>query len=251
MMASPSEKKQSIRVRFLGVGGASQEGLGHASAVIEVGGKTLLIDCGPGTTAAFFKHYAKLPDAIFITHCHLDHVGDFENMFVKCWFHQPNKHRPRVFISSEIIPLFNKRVGYYPAVLAEGGVNFWDAFQLVACEDYFIFENLRFNLLEVRHHAPKSAYGLLLKEQFFYTGDTRPIPEVIEHSVNAEEVIFHDCGVVGNPSHSGIDDVLREYSPGIRQRLRCYHYYNKEDVEHYSGANLKVVAMGECFEFTL
>lgn len=246
-----AERVENVSVRFLGVGGASQEGLGHASAVVEVGDKKLLIDCGPGTTAAYVKQYGCLPDAIFVTHCHLDHVGDFENMFVRCWFNQPEKHCPRIFLSSEIVSLLNKRVGYYPAVLAEGGVNFWDAFQLIVCEDYFVFNDVRFELIPVRHHAIKSAYGLHLPGQFFFTGDTRPIPEILKHNIGPDAVVFHDCGVVGNPSHTGIDDVIREYDEATRAQLRCYHYYKKDDIVKYNEVGLEVVKAGDCFDFEI
>ncbi|MFL0799002.1 MAG: MBL fold metallo-hydrolase [Agarilytica sp.] len=237
-----------IQLRFLGVGGASQEGLGHASAVVQIADKRLLIDCGPGTVKAFVDCYQCLPDALFITHCHLDHIGDLENLFIKSWFHQPNRVQPKVYVPASIVPLLHQRAGSYPAVLAEGGVNFWDAFHLIPVVDAFVFENTQFNVQEVRHHAPETAFGLHLPQRFFYTGDTRPIPEIIDHRINCNEVIFHDCGVVGNPSHTGIDDLEREYSAEVISRLRCYHYYTKADVDVFNERGLYVVRQGELFE---
>lgn len=240
-------KTHDMTLTFLGVGGASQESLGHASAVLEMRGQRLLIDCGPGTVKLFYERYGGLPDAVFITHCHLDHVGDFENLFIKSWFHQPSRWEPKIFVPVSVVPLLHQRVGSYPAVLAEGGVNFWDAFKLIPVNDYFIFDNTRFDVIPVRHHEPGTAYGLLLEKRFFYTGDTRPIPEVIRYQVNQGEVIFHDCGVVGNPSHTGIDDVIREYDAEILSRLRCYHYYTQDDLEDFQKNKLQVVTQGESF----
>jgi len=39
----------------------------------------------------------------------------------------------------------------------------------------------------------------------------RPIPEVLRQYAQTGELIAHDCGLTGNPSHSGIDDLEREY----------------------------------------
>lgn len=244
-----STEQHNIQLTFLGVGGASQEGLGHASAVVEVADKKLLIDCGPGTVKLFNDRYGCLPDAMFITHCHLDHVGDFENLFIKSWFHQPQAVQPKIFVPVAILSLLHQRVGCYPSVLAEGGVNFWDAFHLIPVADEFVFNDVFFSVITVRHHAPETAYGLYLPKKFFYTGDTRPIPEVIEHRINQDEVIFHDCGVVGNPSHTGINDLKREYSSAIIDRLYCYHYYTKDDVQKYVAAGLRVAKQGDTFSF--
>ncbi len=240
---------ETIKLRFLGVGGASQVDLGHASVGIEIGAARMLVDCGPGTVNAFRAQYGAPPDAVFITHCHLDHVGDFENLFIQSWFHRPAPVRPKIFVPASIIELLNTRVGSYPEVLAEGGVNFWDAFQLIPVTDRFIFCDQRFEVIAVRHHAPGTAFGLLLRGQFFYTGDTRPIPEVLRHSLGEKERIFHDCGVLGNPSHTGIDDLLREYSPQIIERIHCYHYYSPADVQEFRRRGLQVVRRGEVFEF--
>jgi len=202
----------NIKVKFLGVGGASQENLGHAAIVVELNEARLLVDCGPGTVRAYRDEYGTMPDAVFITHCHLDHVGDFENLFIQSWFHQPTRKQPKIFVPASIVALLNTRVGSYPEVLAEGGVNFWDAFQLIPVIDKFVFAETQFVVLPVRHHAPDTAFGLWLKDHFFYTGDTRPIPEVLTYKVGKKETIFHDCGVIGNPSHTGIDDIFSECS---------------------------------------
>ena len=240
----------SIRLRFLGVGSSGQTGLGHASAVVESAEGNLLIDCGPGVLQSYLSQYGALPESLFITHCHFDHVGDFENLFIRAWFSQEPTVRPQLFVPAAIIPLMQKRVACYPNVLAEGGVNFWDAFRLVPVDDFFYWKGFRFLVHEVRHHAPKSAYGLHLPEAFFFTGDTRPIPEVLNHAIGSKEMIFHDCGVEANPSHTGIDDLTREYSPELVDRMRFYHYAKEADVEAFEHENLMVVKSGEVFDFS-
>lgn len=238
-----------MKLTFLGVGGASQIDLGHAAAVLEIHDKTLLIDCGPGTTRRFKETFKTLPDALFITHCHLDHISDFENLFIQCWFHQPQRHCPKVFVPAAIVPLLHQRVGSYPKVLAEGGVNFWDAFQLIPVHERFIFAGQEFHVLPVRHHAPNSAYGLRVPDAFFYTGDTRPIPEVLNHQLNENEIIFHDCGRIANPSHTGINDLFAEYPAALIERIHCYHYTSSNEEQAYRERGLKLVKAGQSFAF--
>ncbi len=245
------KNKLKVIVRFLGVGSASQDGLGHASAAIEISGKRLLIDCGPGISQEFIDSYEDLPDAIFVTHCHLDHIGDFENLFIKYWFSNREKKLPKLFVPVTIVELLQQRVATYPNVLAEGGVNFWDAFQLIPVSNSFQWQDLQFTVLEVRHHHPKTAFGLQLKDAFFYTGDTRPIPEILASLTSEDELVFHDCGVIGNPSHTGIDDIQREYSSEMIKRIHFYHYTTERDIKSFEKAGLKTITKGQKFEFCL
>ncbi len=240
-----------VKVSFLGVGSAGQVGLGHASAVVELEKQRLLIDCGPGTLLRFRERFNTLPDALYITHCHLDHIGDFEGLFIQSWFHKPERHQPKLFVPAPIIPLLHERVATYPNVLAEGGVNFWDAFQLIPVSGKFVFADHTFEAIPVRHHVPKTAFGLRLAKAFFYTGDTRPIPEVIAHQLLESETIFHDCGVIGNPSHTGIEDLLAEYSKETRDRMHCYHYGNEADKNTFKENDLNVISPGDSFQFNL
>lgn len=240
----------AVKLVFLGVGDASQQQLGHASAVVELAAQRLLIDCGPGVLKSYLDRYGRLPEALFITHCHLDHVADFEKLFIKSWFAEGARPRPKIFVPVGIVEQLHQRVASFPQPLAEGGVNFWDAFQLIPVSREFEYAGKRFHVPEVRHHRPGSAYGLYLPECFFYTGDTRPIPEVIK-SLDEVTTIFHDCSVIGNPSHSGIDDLLREYDATLRERVYCYHYNSRSDVDAFKRKQLKVVEAGQEFVFPI
>ncbi|HJU26858.1 MAG TPA: MBL fold metallo-hydrolase, partial [Rhodanobacteraceae bacterium] len=67
-------------------------------------------------------------------------------------------------------------------------------------------------------------FGLALPGCFAWTGDTRPIPEILERHARGDTLVAHDCILVGNPSHSGIEDIEREYPASLRSRLLLYHY---------------------------
>ena len=76
----------------------------------------------------------------------------------------------------------------------------------------------------MRHHWPETAYGLRLQGALTWSGDTRPIPEMLARYANDNELIAHDCGLHGNPSHTGVDDLEREYSIELQARMMLYHY---------------------------
>lgn len=256
--AEPDTRSTSgINFKFLGVGDASQQGLGHASACVEINmcaaGSSeskkvsrLLIDLGPGVLDAFLNHYACLPDAVFITHCHLDHIADFEKLFIKAWF---GGYRPFVFVPVEIIKLLHERVGTYPGALAEGGVNFWQAFQLIPVMNRFEFADICFDVYPARHHGLNSAYSLCVPETFYYTGDTRPVPEILETLCGDVKTIFHDCSILGNPSHSGIEDLRTNYSKKVLEKIFVYHYNTIQQKQMFIDAGLNCVEPGQQFSF--
>lgn len=217
-------------LHFLGVGAAHAVALGSSAVVLERDGEpVLLIDCGPDTLDRYLAAYGTLPRAMFITHTHMDHVAGLEPLFFRLWFDERLRGRTKVFVHVALLPWLQARVADYPGVLAEGGVNYWEAFQLLPCTRGFWLDGLWFDVFPTRHHVPGTSYGLALDGSFVYTGDTRPIPEVVTRYAGGQELIAHDCSLIGNPSHTGIDDIEREYPDGLRERMVLYHYGSAAD----------------------
>ncbi|MEM7407383.1 MAG: MBL fold metallo-hydrolase [Pseudomonadota bacterium] len=240
----PDEAQTQFAMRLLGTGNAAALALGNASAVLEVdSAPALLIDCGFDTLQRFASHYDGLPAAVYITHCHLDHIGGLEGLFFRVDPARPLK----VYVPASIVPLLHQRMGGYPGALAEGGANFWDRFQLIPVGRQFWHIGLRFDSFAVRHHEPLSAFGLRLAGHFVWTGDTRPIPELMTRLAEADETVFHDCGLHGNPSHSGLADLQREYPRELLERFVVYHYDSETSAEAMRAAGLRVANPGERF----
>ena len=236
-------------LRFLGVGAAHALELGASAAVLERRGRAdLLIDCGPGVPRRFEARYGAPPAALFITHVHLDHVAGLEQVFVSDSTTE-GVGPVRLYVPVPIIADLHARVGSLPFSLAEGGGNFWDAFQLVPVRDGFWHRGEWFDVFPVRHHAPDFAWGLRLAGRFVFTGDTRPIPETLRHQGRCGERLFHDCAWRGNPSHTGWDDVLREYEPALRARLVAYHVESEMAVRRLADAGARVARPGELIGF--
>jgi ribonuclease BN (tRNA processing enzyme) len=234
-------------MRFLGVGNAKASELGSAAAVLEVNGvPALLIDLGPRTLDDYARHYgSELPTAVFLTHLHLDHIGGVEQLFYRAYF----SDRPaiKLFVPAALVPALNDKLANSAFVLSEGGANFWDAFQLCPVGDKFWLKELLFDVFPVRHSGYRGAYGLGLAGAFFYSGDSRPIPEVVAQFANANELIFHDCALRGSPAHTGLEDLEREYPVEIRARFIVYHYEAEAAAIELEAAGLRVARPGQMF----
>lgn len=236
----------SWHLHFLGTGAAHAVELGSSSAVLEREGKPLLlIDCGPDTLDRYLAAYGELPRNLYVTHTHLDHVGGLERLFTRAWFDETLRGKTRVFAHAALVPWLQMRVADYPGVLAEGGVNYWEAFRLVPCSRGFWLDGFWFDVFGTRHHRPGTSFGIALQGSFAFTGDTRPIPEVLKQYAGEQELIAHDCGLIGNPSHTGIDDIEREYDEGARARLVLYHYGSKADGESLTSRGYRIAHAGQ------
>lgn len=238
-------------LRLHGVGNASAVELGSAMATVERDGLPwLTIDCGAEGLTAFQRQYGHSPRALFITHAHFDHIGGFERLFVDSYFNADWRGQVIVYAPAALVPLLQQRIASYPNALAEGGANFWDAFRLVPVSEAFWHGGLRLDVFPVRHHWPDTAFGLRLRGSVVWTGDTRPIPEMLARQADDGELIAHDCGLHGNPSHSGIDDLEREYPRGLLKRCLLYHYASPADGEALSARGYRIGRAGEVIELT-
>lgn len=234
----------ALSLCFHGTGSGGNLQMGSAAATISLNNQpVLLIDCGPGTLAAFQQRWQQLPPALFITHAHMDHIADLEILSVRALLAK----RPPIpmLVPLSVIPVLHQRLATYPGTLAEGRHNFWNSFQLIPVQDQFSFGGFEWRCYPTRHHAPNSCYALHLPGHCFYSADTRPIPEILHHQITGSEVIFHDCGLIPNPSHTGLSDLEREYQPALRSRLVLYHYADEAAAGKMEAAGYRVARPGD------
>lgn len=238
---------RALAFRFMGVGNAKASELGSAAGVVEVAGEpALLVDCGPRTLDDYQHHYgAEVPPAVFLTHLHLDHIGGVEQLFYRAYF-RPGP-RVQLFVPAPLVAGLHEKLATSPHVLSEGKANFWDAFHLVPTSGHFWLQDLLFEVFPVRHSGYRGAYGLALRGSFLYSGDTRPVPEIVSSFACAGETIFHDCALHGSPAHSGLEDVVREYPEELRARMIAYHYESEASASLIEQAGMAVARPGQVF----
>lgn len=233
---------------MLGAGAGCGQSL-CSSAVVERNGEPLLmIDCGPGALHAYRQQYQQLPRHLFITHTHLDHIADLERLFIAARFE--TDHIPRIYLPAALVESLCRRLDHHPSQLAEGGCNIWEELQLVPVFDGFWLDGCNFHVYPARHHRINFSFSLSLPGRFFYTGDTKPIPEVLHHHAAHGEVILHDCSLLTNPSHSGVQELAESYEPSLLSRIRLYHYANEQEAKQLEREGFKVVRGGERIELT-
>lgn len=99
--------------------------------------------------------------------------GGLENLFYRAYFEPRYRGRIKLYVPVRLLTTLQQRVADYPGMLAEGGANYWDCFQLIPVSDAFWHAQLRFQVFPVRHHQHLSAFGLGLSGLFLFTGDRR------------------------------------------------------------------------------
>lgn len=246
--AIQEDDASALSMRFLGIGGSSAQG--SPSAVLESGqDPVLMIDCGPDAVERFSNQYGRLPKAIYLTHTHGDHVGGLETLFhalMPTAAGDPNA-RVSLYVPAPIIPSLQDKIGAGRFARAEGEINFWDGFHLIPVSSGFWLSSLWFRSFESRHMRPQFCYGVSLRGAFVFTGDTRPIPEVLREYAGEDEVVFHDCSVRANPAHSGFVDLLNEYPGRLLDRIVAYHYGTVDNGRRLEQHGFRIAKLGRCY----
>ena len=87
----------------------------------------------------------------------------------------------------------------------------------------FSFGGVQLVFFQNRHTPGKPSYGLLLNEKVLFSGDTRPIPDIVEHF--SPQTILHDCTLSDwNPVHASVNELLDAYPASVRRKMYLMSY---------------------------
>ncbi len=223
-----NKNKSSLSLEFIGCGNSTSFELGNSTAVLEIDDKKrMAIDFGFTSFHAYKNRYEGLPDAVYLTHVHLDHIGGLQSLFYEAHF---TRDKPvKLFIHYKQVSSLHNIMGRLENIVAEEPVNFYDAFQLIPVSDAFWFEGIKFKVVEGRHHSPQFSHGIGVSGRFFFTGDTKPIPEALLTHASQNEIIFHDLCLHEQPSHTYLSE-LDSYPEYLIQRMCFYHLHSEDDI---------------------
>lgn len=214
-----------IELQFVGTGGAHDVSIGNSSALVEVGGERVLLDCG-------FTVYPRLAalhkvdelDAVLVTHLHDDHVGSLSALLYHRYF-APGSERLKL---------------YYPDAFADTLMG-WLGYAMQRPEDFCtpvpLSEVKGIDPIDTygRHFAGMPTYGYHFydgEDSVVFSGDladTDYLFGYLEAQGIAPRVVYHDVSLYETPVHAHYRAVARYLD---RYSIVGYHHnhtHNPDD----------------------
>lgn len=210
---------------MLGVGHSEAMEHWNNNAMIEAGGRRLLIDAGY-TIKFALRDQGLTPkdvDAIFITHVHADHCFGLERLAYECRFRYGFK--PALYLPPGVYEeLWSTTLKGVMGQVGEGPAELSDFFDVVLLDETgFEFEGVTLQPFQNQHTPGKPSYGLLVNHRLLFSGDTRPIPDIVSHY--NPDTILHDGTLADwNPVHASLTELRECYPQAIRKRMYLMSY---------------------------
>lgn len=175
----------------------------RCSSLIEVGGKNILIDCGPDFRQQMLSVKFRRLDAVFITHEHYDHVGGLDDLRPYSIFGDVDVYAEKFCADHlmERIPYcFTPKEKRYPGV---------PAIQLNEIKPHVPVDVDGISVMPIRvMHGKLSIVGFRI-DNFAYITDMKTMPDTEwEYLRGVEYLVVNALRHKEHPSHQTVDDAI-------------------------------------------
>jgi ribonuclease BN (tRNA processing enzyme) len=228
---------------------------------LESKGKRLLIDCGGDARYALKEMGlgAKDIDALYVSHCHADHIGGIEWLGFSRYFARGSK--PELYVNERLAgALWNDSLrggmGSAQGVILRLD-DFFSPVHRIVKNGKFAFGSVNCRLVQTVHYMDGyeivPSYGLLIrvgKKELFLTTDTQFCPNQISDFYQRADVIFQDCETA--PWKSGVHahyTELKTLPPEVRAKMWLYHYQDGQLPDAEADGFAGFIKKGQSFEF--
>lgn len=175
----------------------------RTSAIVRIGGKNILLDCGPDFREQMLRASSHKLDMALLTHSHYDHVGGIDDLRPYCY----PEHFP-IYAQQNVLDDLVARVPYcfyknpYPGV---------PQFQLTAIEPNqpIALGDVKIEALPIWHYK-LLINGYKIGDNLAYITDAKTIDDEVVNSIKGIELlIINSLRIEPHMSHMSLEETLK------------------------------------------
>lgn len=206
----------------------------RASALLEVAGKRILIDCGPDFHQQMLRHGERSRqdrlDALLVTHQHYDHVGGIDDLRPYCYQEEMKETGFPVYCQADVARDLRERLPYSFKADPYPGAPRFDLREIEAGKS---FEVAGLEVLPVRvNHYLLDILGFRIGELGYIT-DAKVVPDdTVEAMTGVDTLVINALRHKPHISHITLDEAL-ELISRIKPRV-AYLTHMSHDMGRYA-----------------
>lgn len=184
----------------------------RSSVLVETGGASLLIDCGPDFRQQALRANIRRIDAVLITHEHYDHMGGLDDLRPFCFFNEmPLYAAPRILDHLKVAMPYSFREFKYP------GVPLFDLRPVT--KEVFQFNTLEIIPIELFHHK-LPVFGYRIGDLTYLTDFNSISVKELDKVMGSKILVIDALRAEGHISHNTLQQALE-----IIERVRPERAY--------------------------
>ena len=184
----------------------------RASALVEYGGLTVLVDCGPDFRYQMLRADVRHLDAILLTHFHKDHTGGLDDIRA---FNLAERHPVNIYCEGYVEQALRREYGYAFADQKYPGAPEWRVHVIDGAQPFAVHSNAGEEILSWErgfgyHHLPPQPAPDASVEIVPYLTDIRMLDSEAEfEKLKGVEYVTLGCVKIGeHHSHPSLQECL-------------------------------------------